>query len=73
MQANKTDIIRLAILLTIILGATLLPLFAGEVLLPGIAAQKEAAALNKTKEKRSGLFTGTGSGHAGHSWAGKTG
>lgn len=58
MQANKTDIIRLAILLTIILGATLLPLFAGEVLLPGIAAQKEAAALNKTKEKRSGLFTG---------------
>ena len=55
---SKTDIIRLAILLSIILGATLLPLFAGEVLLPKLEAWKEQYASEKGNTRRLGLFTG---------------
>ena len=55
---SGTDIIRLAILLSIILGATLLPLLAGEVLLPKYDAWKEKLASENGNARRLGLFTG---------------
>ena len=58
MKENKADIFRLAIILTIILGATLLPLFAGEVLLPKLNVWKEQYASGNENIRTPGVFTG---------------